>query len=179
MELMTFMSNRDSWVAFPSVLQGLRLSRASAGEVLLFSRDPIADLGDITAFAAVFKVAGGAMDRLRIASPYPSTGWIGCLRAEGIRAVFFGPDCPDSCPRQLNRTSLIEVPQDLCPALHVRSFDGRAASVCGCRFDLLLLGRRQFTEECFARWAACRWMRAAGGASAANAREELSCMSSS
>ncbi len=178
MKLMTYMSNQDAWVAFPSVLQGLRLSRASASEVLLFSEDPVADLGDVTAFAAVFKVAGGGMDRLCIASPYPSPGWIGCLRAQGIRRVFFGQECPESDTCRLSRASLIEVPRELCPALHVKSFDGRAASVCGCRYDLLLLGRRQFTEQCFSRWAACRWMVGAGGASAVNPREESSCTSS-
>ena len=157
MDLMTYMDNQDAWVAFPSVLQGLGMARASSSELLLFSENPVGDLGDLVACVSVFKVAGGNVGRLGVASPYPSSCWIRNLRAEGIRRVYFAAVCPESNPRRLPGASLIEVPQDLCPALHVRDFDGRATSVCGNRFDLLLLGQRQFRDQCFARWMTCRW----------------------
>lgn len=176
MELLTCMSDRDAWVPFPGVLQGLRLSRASSSELLLYTEDPVADLGEMAAFVSLFKVCGGAIDRLRVASPYPSPVWIGGLRADGVRRVFFAPGFHGAPASSISRAVLVEAPRDLCPALHVRGFDGRAASVCGCRFDLLLLGRKQFTEQCFARWSACRWMSQAGEGVAA-AREESPCTS--
>ena len=100
----------------------------------------------------MFKVAGGKVDRLGVACPYPSPAGSGTVRAEGIRKVYFAASCPESNPCQLPGASLIEVPRDICPALHVRMFDGQATSVCGNRYDRLVLGRRQFTDQCFARW---------------------------
>jgi hypothetical protein len=49
-------------------------------------------------------------------------------------------------------------------------FDGQATSVCGNKFDRLVLGRRQFTEQCFARWGACRWAIPTGNFAAAASR---------
>jgi hypothetical protein len=161
MELMTYMKNQDAWVAFPSALQGLRLSKASSGELLLFSGDPVQEIADMIAFIGIFRSAGGEVDRLGVASRYPSLYWIRSLHEEGIGRMYFVSGKPEPIPTRLHRTDLIRVPEDLCPALHVRCFDGRPMSVCGNRFDLLALGRRQFSEQCFARWAACRWARSA------------------
>jgi len=157
MELMTYMEGQDAWVPFPSVLQGLRMSKVSSNDLLLVSTNPVADVGDLVACIGLFKSAGGKADRLGIASSCPSSGWIRAVRAEGIGKVYFSSCCQGSNPCQVSRGSLIEVPQDICPALHVRVFDGHATSVCGNRFDRLVLGRRQFAEQCFARWNACCW----------------------
>jgi hypothetical protein len=170
MELMTYMERQDAWAPFPSVLQGLRMSRVSSSDLLLVSANPVADIGDLVAFVGLFKVAGGKVDRLGIASSYPSLGWIRAVRAEGIGKVYFSPSCPGSSPCQVSRGGLIEVPRDICPALHVREFDGQATSVCGNKFDRLVLGRRQFTEQCFARWSACRWAIPTGNFAAAASR---------
>lgn len=170
MELMTYMEHQDAWVPFPSVLQGLRMSRVSTADLLLMSENPIADIGDLVAFISLFKVGGGKVERLGIACPYPSLSWIRAVRAEGIGRIYFGAGCGGSSPCQVSRVDLIEVPRDLCPALHVRMFDGRATSVCGNKYDRLVLGRRQFTEQCFARWCQCRWAIAAGACAAAASR---------
>ncbi len=157
MELMTYMVNQDAWVAFPSALQGLRLSKASSSRLLLFSADPVQETAEMVAFIGIFKSACGEVDRLGVASQCPSPCWIRSIRAEGISRVYFVLNRPEPAPFRLPGSDLHEVPQDLCPALHVRSFDGRPMSVCGNRFDLLALGRRQFFENCLARWAACKW----------------------
>jgi hypothetical protein len=170
MELMTYMENQDAWVAFPSALQGLRLSKASSSELLLFSGDPVKEIAEMVAFIGIFRSAGGEVDRLGVASQYPSIFWIRSLREEGIDSVYFVPSCHEPAPCRLLGTDLIMVPRDLCPALHVAKFDGRPMSVCGNRFDLLVLGRRQFSEQCFARWTACRWMRSAADTKTAVSR---------
>lgn len=132
MQCMTFMSDRAAWVAFPSVLQGLRLTRVSTAGVLVSTEDPIADLGDITAFAALLKVSGGSIDRLAIASPYPSRAWMGCLAAEGIHTIFYAPRGSDLHGRPLGPSALVEVPRDLCPALHVGRFAAPRPGGKGC-----------------------------------------------
>jgi hypothetical protein len=170
MELMTYMENQDAWVAFPSALQGLRLSRASSSGLLLFSGDPVREVAEMIAFIGLFRSAGGEVDRLGVASRYPSLYWIRSLREEGISRMYFVSGNPEPSPARLHRTDLIGVPEDLCPALHVRCFDGRPMCVCGNRFDLLALGRRQFSEQCFARWTACRWVRSAAGMKTAMSR---------
>jgi hypothetical protein len=157
MELMTYMEAHEAWVPFPSLLQGLRMSRVSTSELLLVSTNPVADLGDLVAFVGVFKAAGGKVERLGVACPCPSLSWIRAVRAEGIDRICFSACCRDSTPCRVTRVDLIEVPQDICPALHVRIFDGQATSVCGNRYDKLVLGRHQFTGQCFARWDVCRW----------------------
>ncbi len=120
MELMTYMECDDAFVAFPSVLQGLRMARVSSSDLLLVSTDPVPEVGDLVAFVGLFKAAGGEVDRLGVASPRPSLGWIRAVRAEGIAKVYFVAFGPGSDPRQLSRGSLLEVPGDICPALHVR-----------------------------------------------------------
>lgn len=170
MELMTHMDRQDAWIPFPSVLQGLRMSQVSSSDILLVSENPIADIGELVAFIGLFKVGGGKVERLAIACPYPSLSWIRAVRAEGIGKVYFGACCQGSSPCQVSRSSLIEVPRDICPALHVRMFDGQATSVCGNKYDRLVLGRRQFAEQCFARWSQCRWAIAAGALAAAASR---------
>ncbi len=170
MELMTYMERQDAWVPFPSVLQGLRMSRVSSSDLLLVSENPIADIGDLVAFISLFKVGGGKVERLGIACAYPSSSWIRAVRAEGIEKIFFGAGCQGSSPWQVSRTGLIEVPRDICPALHVRMFDGQATSVCGNKYDRLVLGRRQFTEQCFSQWSQCRWAIGAGALAAAASR---------
>ncbi len=170
MELMTYMEHQDAWIPFPSVLQGLRMSRVSSSDLLLVSENPIADIGELVAFIGLFKVGGGKMERLGIACPYPSLSWIRAVRAEGIAKVYVSAGCRASSPCPVNRTGLIEVPRDICPALHVRMFDGQATSVCGNKYDRLVLGKRQFTEQCFARWSQCRWAIGAGAFAAAASR---------
>jgi hypothetical protein len=157
MELMTYMENEEAWVPFPSLLQGLRMSRVSTSDLLLVSANPVADLGDLVAFVGVFKAAGGKVERLAVACPCPSLEWIRAVRAEGLDAIYFCPRDPGLTLSRVRRGDLAEVPRDLCPALHVRVFDGQATSVCGNRYDRLVLGRHQFTEQCFARWDVCRW----------------------
>ena len=170
MELMTYMENQDAWVAFPSALQGLRLSKASSSELLLFSGDPVQEVAEMAAFIGIFRSAGGDVDRLGVASQYPSVCWIKSLREEGIGSVYFVSGRPEPIPYRLHRTDLIKVPEDLCPALHVGRFDDRPLSVCGNRFDLLVLGRRQFSEQCLALWAVCRWMKSAADSKTAVSR---------
>lgn len=170
MELLTYMEAQEAWVPFPSLLQGLRMSRVSTSELLLMSTNPVADLGDIVAFVGVFKAAGGKVDRLGVACPYPSLSWIRAVRAEGIDRICFSSCSQGSNPCRVARAGLTEVPQDICPALHVKIFDGQATSVCGNRYDKLVLGRHQFTEQCFARWDVCRWAVASDSLSAAAMR---------
>jgi hypothetical protein len=170
MELMTYMESQEAWVPFPSLLQGLRMSRVSSSDLLLASTNPVADLGDIVAFAAVFKAAGGESARLAAACPCPSLEWIRAVRAEGLHAIYFAPGRLLSASGRVHRGDCIEVPRDLCPALHVRIFDGQATSVCGNRYDLLVLGRGQFAEHCFARYCTCRWAAPTAGALAASSR---------
>ncbi len=157
MELMTYMEREGRWASYPSALQGLRLLKASRGRFLLYSDDPMEDVAEMAAFAGLFKTEGGDIERLGAASRFPSECWIRCMRAEGVNRVFYIASPNDPLPCRLRRDDMIEVPEDLCPALHVRRFGGRPLCVCGNRFDLLVLGRRNFMAQCFARWLSCRW----------------------
>ena len=154
---MTYMECLDAFLPFPSVLQGLSMARVSSSDLLLVSDDPVAEAGDLVAFIGLFKAACGKVDRLGVASPFPSLDWIRAVRAEGIEKVYLGPAGPGPNRGRVARDSLIELPRDICPALHVRLFNGKATSVCGNRFDQLVLGRRQYAEQCFACWSECRW----------------------
>jgi hypothetical protein len=157
MELMTYMEGQDAWVSYPGIFQGLRVSRFSSGKVLLVCTSPADEIGDVVALIAVFKAICGSCDRLSVASRWPSLEWTQAVRAEGITRVYLVDARPESDPHRVSRESLLEVPEDLCPALHIRLFNGSPASVCGNRFDQLVLGRRQFAQACFARWRQCPW----------------------
>jgi hypothetical protein len=170
MELMRYMEGLDSWAAFPSALQGLRLSTASSAGLLLFSGNPIQDLAEMAAFIGVFKSMGGETENLGAASPYPSRFWIRSLMAEGINSFFYAHSPVEEDFFRVAGADLIRISGDLCPKLHIRSFDGRPMCVCGGRFDLLVLGRRQFSERCFEHWTECRWYASASGVSMAAAR---------
>jgi len=170
MELMRYMEGLDSWTAFPSALQGLRLSTASSVSLLLFSRNPIQDLAEMAAFIGVFKSAGGGMEKLAAASPYPSQRWIRCLMDEGIGGIYYASSRLDGNPFRIAGTDLVRIPENICPKLHIRSFDGRPMCVCGGRFDLLVLGRRQFSARCFDHWTECQWYASAAGVAMAAAR---------
>ena len=177
MIMMEFSEHRDEWVAYPSVIQGLRASTISSGYLLLLSENPGTEVADIAAFAELFAAAGGNTERLRVASPCPSLEWIRSVWAAGCGKLSFCAASVAPGVRQLDRGSLAEVPRDICPALHARLFDGRPTSVCGNRLDRLVLGPHWISSQCFGRWSECRWAVAARAAAHADRREEL-CTSS-
>jgi hypothetical protein len=157
MDLLTFSETTNTWVAFAGILQGLKASFASSDELLLFSTDPAAELGELLALIELFGVCGGQLRRMAVASPHPTLDWACAVHAAGVERICFAAPRDGSGRLEMSGDGLLAVPRDLCPALHVRVFDGRPASVCGNRWDRLVLGRRSFAEQCFGRWKACQW----------------------
>ena len=172
MTAMVFSEHGDTWVAHPSVLQELRALTDSSGDLLLLSENPGADISDLATFFSLFVAAGGNAERLGVASDHPSLQWLRDVRGAGYAKTWFctAPLVPGS--RVIDRDSLVEVPRDVCPALHVRRFDGRPTSVCGNRFDRLVLGPRMICGQCFGRWSECRWAVAARAATRADLGEQ-------
>jgi hypothetical protein len=178
MTVTAFSKQRDTWVAHPGILLELKAMTDSAGDLLLLSGNSGADISDLVTFFGLFTAAGGNAERLGVASHHPSLEWIRAVRAAGYQKAWF---C--TAPRELgshviDRNSLVEMPRDICPALHFRQFDGYPTSVCGNRFDRLVLGPRMISGQCFGRWSECRWAVAARAAARADPRE-VACTSSS
>ncbi len=172
MTVLAFSEQGDAWVAHPGILQEHGVLTGSSGDLLLLSENPGADISDLVTFLKMFTAAGGHTDRLGVASHHPSLEWVRAVRVAGYAKTWFctAPRVPGS--RVIDRSSLVEVPRDVCPALHVRRFDGRPTSVCGNRFDRLVLGPRMISDQCFGRWAECRWAVAARVAVHADLREQ-------
>ncbi len=172
MTVLAFTEHGDSWVAHPSVVQELRALTDSSGDLLLLSENPGADISDLATFFGLFTAAGGNAGRLGVVSYHPSREWVCAVRAAGYGKTWFctAPRVPGS--RVIERDSLVEVPRDVCPALHVRRFDGRPTSVCGNRFDRLVLGPGMIRGQCFGRWSECRWAVAARAAVHADLGEQ-------
>lgn len=162
MDLLTYQEEGDTWVRVPTAAQAFGMARESSRPLLLVSANPVAESGELLAFIELFKSAGGAVERLAAASPCPAWTWIRSVRAAGVSRVLLIPGDEGGLGGRLAPGDLVTVPRDVCPALHVRVFDGHPMSVCGARFDRLVLGLRQFRLQCFGHWAGCRWAVAAG-----------------
>jgi len=173
MELLMQGSSNGTWVAVPGLLQGLKAAAAASDAVMIHTTDPAAEIGEVVALIGVFRSYGGRNERLFVASPYPAPDWIARVRKAGIDRIWYV--VPDLRPLRLRLESrdLIDIPKDLCPALHVRRLDGCPTSVCGNMLDRLVLARRMLVGQCFGPWRDCRWTVAAA------ARKEGSCISSS
>ncbi|HSV94298.1 MAG TPA: hypothetical protein VLH81_14545 [Desulfobacterales bacterium] len=174
MTVMVYSEHGDTWVAHPSVLEDLKALTDSPGDLLLLSGNSGTEISDLTKFFNLFAAAGGNAERLGVASHHPTLQWLRDVRGAGYTKTWFctEPLVPGS--RLLDRVSLVEVPRDVCPALHVRQFDGRPTSVCGNRLDRLVLGPRMMRGQCFGRWSECRWAVAARAATRAD-QGELAC----
>jgi hypothetical protein len=159
MELLTWMESRNAWAAFSSVLQGLRKSRGSRAALLLVTRDPVAELDDLVSALALLKTQGGRAGRLAVASPCPSLDWISAVRSQGVDKIYFLLGPGDG--HQVSPDSMLEIPDDICPALHVRMLGGKPTRVCGNLLDVALPGRTHLAKHCLARWRDCCWARRA------------------
>lgn len=173
MELLMQGSSDGTWTAVPGLLQGLKAAITMSDGIMIHTADPAMEIGEVVALIGVFRSYGGQDERLSVASPYPAPDWIARVRATGIDRILYV--VPDLRPLRLRLQSrdLIEVPKDLCPALHVRRLDGCPTSVCGNMLDRLVLSRRMFVGQCFGPWRECRWHLSA------QARREGTCISSS
>jgi hypothetical protein len=160
--MMVFSKHGDTLVAHPSFLQDLKALTDSSGDLLLLGENPGVEISDLTKFFSLFVATGGNADRLGVASDHPTLQWLRDVRGAGYAKTWFciAPLVPGS--RLIDRDSLVEVPRDVCPALHVR------------RFDRLVLGPRMMRGQCFGRWSECRWAVAARAATRAD-RGELAC----
>jgi hypothetical protein len=153
MELFFRTSTVAGWEHSAGVLCGLRAAAESSREVVLQSDSPLKEVEDLVAAAWFFRLAGGSLANLCVVSPCPSPAWIAPLRAAGVERVFM---FPRGLANAFTLADALEVPADLCPALHIRTSRGGGVSVCGHQSDCMILARHHYTNHCFGNWRSCQ-----------------------
>jgi hypothetical protein len=149
------------WDRAPNVAQGIGHALAAGVGLLLYSADTSRDSEETRAALELYRSAGGPAEQSAVAAVHPSADWVELLRAIGVNHIFLARQCLAPCDTAVTRGDLREIGEAVCPYLHARHIGGGPLSVCGMRFDRLVLGDREFSRWCLADWQACPHVRAA------------------
>jgi len=107
----------------------------------------------LRAMMLVLRKAGFDPGRVIVSTDHPSIEHLAPLAGDGV--AFF--EVVESCGSRPEGTpeAAAALLARLCPALHCRSFDGRAASTCGRHGDRMLVGRQHMRRWCLGRFEDC------------------------
>jgi hypothetical protein len=174
MEVLTHGNTTVTWEREAAPLRGLEGALARHAEVLLYSPDPHREIDELISAIALYEMAGGPVDTIAVAGPFPSREWTERVRSAGVSHVYLAPERHGLCHDFLHAEDLREVPSKLCPALDVRAVRGGPMSVCGMKNDRLVLGERQYGQYCFGGWDACPHFATGTAPQGANGRVRVS-----
>jgi hypothetical protein len=107
----------------------------------------------LRAMMLVLRRAGFDPAHVIVSTDHPSIDLLVPLAGDGV-ACFQVVDACGSRPEGTPEAAAALLAR-LCPALHCRSFDGRAASTCGRHRDRMLVGRQHMRRWCLGRFEDC------------------------
>jgi hypothetical protein len=149
------------WDVAPGIALGLDRALAVGAGLLLYSADTFRDTEEMLAALDLYRRAGGPARGVAVAAVHPSADWVELLRAAEVDRIFLARQPLAPLDTALSRCDLREIAGAVCPHLHTRHIAGGPLSVCGMRFDRLVIGDREYSRWCLADRQACPHVRGA------------------